>query len=69
MRVPFLKFGGLFGARRAPAQPTLADLDPEYAQIKQQRDQHKSLHTRGARELQQRLEARMHEHLERGRVA
>jgi hypothetical protein len=68
IRLSFLRFGGLFGARKATPKPTLAELDPEYASLKRERDKHRSLHSKGARELQQRLEQRVHEHLERGRA-
>lgn len=60
MRLPFLKFGGLFGARRAPKPTravTLADVDPEYRRLQQQRDRHQSQHSKGARDMQRRLEA------------
>lgn len=54
--------------RSAIEKPTnLSEVDPVYAAIKQERDKHRSLHCKGARELQEQLEARMHEHLERGR--
>jgi hypothetical protein len=70
MRLPFLRFGALFGRKTAPtpSKPVmLADVDPVIADL-DRREMLAQIQHRPVRPIREARKARVHAHLERGRA-